>query len=247
MRLPLAALLSVLAVLPVAAQDQPKERPVKVTGDFGFLTASGNSEVTTLSLGERVTWKPDGSKFSFGEYAKYVYGKTDGEKTADQLTAGGRVDYALSPRLSLFGGLDYDRDPFAGIARRFTEPVGLSWHALDAARNKLTLEGGAAFTQVRYTEQQDDGEFDAQYASARAAGTYKWLFSEKGFFQLFGEYLPGLEEGIGYRVNSEASVVAPVAGILALKVSYLMRYNSEPPAGFKNTDRTFTTGLQVAF
>ena len=42
-----------------------------------------------------------------------------------------------------------------------------------------------------------------------------------------------------------AAVVAPIAGIVALKVAYLLRYNSEPPAGFKTTDRTFTTGIQI--
>jgi putative salt-induced outer membrane protein YdiY len=48
-------------------------------------------------------------------------------------------------------------------------------------------------------------------------------------------------------MNGEASVVAPIKGILALKVGYLVRYNSLPPAGFKTTDRTFTTGLQASF
>jgi len=239
------AAVTVLAAPAVSAQDAAPEKPVKVVADLGFVNASGNTEVTTLNLGERLTWKPAGSRFSFTEAAKYVYGKTDGEKTADQVVVEGRVDYAITKRLSAFGGASYDRDPFAGIDKRFTEPVGLSWLALDAKKNKLTLEGGAAFVQVTYTELQDNGEFGDEFATARAAGTYKWLFSEKGYFQLFGEYLPGLQKGIGYRVNSEAAVVAPIAGIVALKVAYLLRYNSEPPAGFKTTDRTFTTGIQI--
>ena len=240
----LAAIAS-LSAAPLVAQDKPKEKPVKVVGDFGYVMASGNSEFSTLNLGEKLTWKPAASKFSLDQYAKYVYGETDGEESANQLGTGGRVNYAITSRLSAFAGLDFDKDRFAGIDQRFSEPVGLSWLALDAPKNKFTIEGGANFVQVTYTELQANGEFDEQYTSARAAGTYKWLFSEKGYFQLFGEYLPALKEGIGYRANTEAAIIAPLAGIVALKVSYLMRYNSQPPAGFEKTDRTFTTGIQV--
>lgn len=237
--------LSALSLTALVAQDKPKEKPVKVVADLGYVSASGNSEFSTLNLGEKLTWKPEGSKLSLDQYAKYVYGKTDGEESANQLGAGGRANYAITPRLAAFGGLDFDKDRFAGIDQRFSEPVGLSWLVVDAPKNKFTLEGGANFVQVTYTELQANGEFDEQYTSARAAGTYKYLFSEKGYFQLFGEYLPALKEGIGYRANTEAAIVAPIAGIVALKVSYLMRYNSQPPAGFETTDRTFTTGIQV--
>jgi putative salt-induced outer membrane protein len=239
--------LSVLSVLPLAAQDKPKEKQLKVVGDFGYVNASGNSSVTTLNLGEKISWRTKSAKVSLDEYASYVYGKTDGTESANRLGIGGRLNYHFSPRLAAFGGLDFDYDHFAGIDNRFQEPIGLSWLALDAPKNKLTLEGGVNFVQVTFTELQDDGQFDHQYATARAAGTYKWLFTEKGYFQLFGEYLPALETGIGYRMNGEAAIVAPVKGILALKVGYLVRYNSLPPAGFKTTDRTFTTGLQASF
>lgn len=244
-RLLILSALSLVSAATLAAQDKPKEKAVKVVGDFGYVMASGNSEVSTLNLGEKLTWKPDSSKFSLDQFAKYVYGKTDGEESANQLGIGGRANYALSPRLSVFAGVDFDRDPFAGIDKRFNEPVGLSWLALDAKKNKFTIEGGANGVQVTYTELQANGEFDEQYFSARLAGIYKWLFSEKGYFQLFGEYLPALKDGVGYRATTEAAIIAPIAGIVALKVSYLMRYNSQPPAGFEKTDRTFTTGIQV--
>lgn len=237
--------LTAVSVTTLLAQDKPKAKAVKVVGDLGYVATSGNTDVSTLNLGEKLTWKPDSSKFSLDQYAKYVYGKTDGEESANQLGTGGRVNYAITSRLSAFAGLDFDKDRFAGIDKRFSEPVGLSWLALDAPKNKFTIEGGANGVQVTYTELQANGEFDEQYVSARAAGTYKWLFSEKGYFQLFGEYLPALKEGIGYRANTEAAIIAPIAGIVALKVSYLMRYNSQPPEGFEKTDRTFTTGIQV--
>ena len=236
--------LSLLLVAPVTAQTAPA-RPVKVVADLGYVNASGNSNLSTLNLGEKLTWTPAGSKFSLNQYAAYVTGSTSGEESANRLGLGGRGTYKLSARLSAFAGLDFERDPFAGIDRRFTELVGLGWTALDAPRNTLSLEGGATFVQATYTESQDDGTLDDRYATWRLAGTYRWLLGEKAYVQWMGEYLPGFEKETGYRVNTEAALVAPINRIVALKTTYLLRYNSNPPSDFKTTDRTFTTGIQV--
>ncbi|HSR14788.1 MAG TPA: DUF481 domain-containing protein, partial [Gemmatimonadales bacterium] len=94
------AAVTVLTAPAISAQDAAPVKPVKVVADLGFVNASGNTEVTTLNLGEKLTWKPAGSRFSVTEAAKYVYGKTDGEKTADQVVLEGRVDFAITKRLS---------------------------------------------------------------------------------------------------------------------------------------------------
>lgn len=229
---------------PVTAQSAPA-KPLKLVADLGYVNASGNSNLSTLNLGEKLTWTPAGSKFSLNQYAAYVTGSTNEKESANRLGLGGRGTYKLSARLSAFAGLDFERDPFAGVDRRFTELVGLGWTALDAPRNKFSLEGGATFVQATYTEPQDDGTLDDRYATWRLAGTYRWLFGDKAYFQWMGEYLPGFEKETGYRFNTEAALVAPINRIVALKTTYLLRYNSNPPSDFKTTDRTFTTGIQV--
>lgn len=238
------AILALAAAAPGFAQDAPP-KPLKVVADFGYVNASGNSNLSTLNLGEKLTWTPTGSKFSLNQYAAYVTGSTNGEESANRLGLGGRGTYRLSPRFSAFAGLDFERDPFAGVDRRFTELVGLGWTALDAPRNKLTLEGGATFVQATYTQPQADGGRDDRYATWRLAGTYRWLLGEKAYVQWMGEYLPGFEKETGYRVNTELALVAPINRIIALKTTYLLRYNSNPPSDFKTTDRTLTTGIQV--
>ena len=41
--------------------------------------------------------------------------------------------------------------------------------------------------------------------------------------------------------------MAPVAGRLSLKASYLLQYQNAPQPGFGTTDNLYTTGLQVTF
>lgn len=43
----------------------------------------------------------------------------------------------------------FDRDPFAGVDRRFEECVGLGWSILTGPTNLVDLEAGAGMNQQR--------------------------------------------------------------------------------------------------
>jgi putative salt-induced outer membrane protein YdiY len=42
-------------------------------------------------------------------------------------------------------------------------------------------------------------------------------------------------------------LIAPISQRIGLKISYVIRYDNVPQAGFSTTDRLFTTGLQLTF
>jgi putative salt-induced outer membrane protein YdiY len=48
-------------------------------------------------------------------------------------------------------------------------------------------------------------------------------------------------------VYSESALTAPISKQIALKASYVIRFDNRPEPGFQDTDRTFTTGLQIVF
>lgn len=107
------------------------------------------------------------------------------------------------------------------------------------------MEAGAAFVQATYTEFQDNGEFDDQYATLRLAGMHRWLLSERACVQWFAEDHPGFEKETGYRFNTGSALMAPINRIIAFKTTYLLLYNSNEPSDFKTIDRTLTTGIQL--
>lgn len=224
-------------LLAVTLQAPP---PVQLTLDLGFVNSSGNSDVTTFNLGQKLsvtrgTWV-------FAQNAKVLYGETDGSATAESYDAGLRADYVIKERVSAFGLLTYNRNPFAGTASRFAEGVGVSLRALRAARDTLSLEGSVAANQERNT-----ADVERTFGSVRGALAYKHLFGTTAFFTQGLEAVLNMRDSEDLRVNSETAFTAPLSRQIALKASYIVRFDNQPEPGFNDTDRIFTTGVQIVF
>jgi len=85
------------------------------------------------------------------------------------------------------------------------------------------------------------------FLAGRAAELYRYSFKDDTYFEERVEYLPNFEKSEDYRVNVEASVVAPVSRHFGLKLGYVVRFDNLPEPTVKKTDRFFTSGLQVNF
>ena len=48
-------------------------------------------------------------------------------------------------------------------------------------------------------------------------------------------------------MNSETAITAPISRQIALKAAYVVRFDNQPEPGFLDTDRIFTTGVQIVF
>lgn len=225
---------------PLSAQKAPKQ--VRVTGDFSFVNASGNSDLTTLSGSEKLQITSRDSLWRFEQTGAAVYGRSRDSTTAGTYSASARLDRELSPRLSVFAAGTWLRNRFAGIGRRFEELLGLAGQLVAEDRDKLDVEVGAAITQQRSTAGVDDN-----FVAARVAGRYKHLLTDKAFFQQKAEFLPNLQTSSDYRINSETSLVAPLSTAIALTMSYVVRFDNLPEPGFKKTDRLLSSGIQVTF
>lgn len=229
-----------LVAAPLAAQGA--DGKIHFTGNLSFVNTAGNSDLTTLSGDETLQKMTTDSLWKFRETAAAVYGRSEDSTTASAFNAGARVDRILSSRLSAFVGGNWERNRFAGIARRFEEIVGLGLQLLDQERDKLNLEAGASFNQQRSTLGVDDN-----FVAARAAGAYKHLLTDKAYFQQLAEFLPNLETSDDFRLNTESSLVAPISRAIALKLSYTIHFDNLPEPGFEKTDRILSSGIQVTY
>ena len=210
------------------------------TTDFGYVATSGNTRVSTVNIAERVVhtrgfWR-------FEQVFGIIYGEADGEENANLLRAGLTAEYAFRPWVGVATGALFDRNRFAGIARRTEEYLGLVFRVLQTPKDTLRLETGASLTQQLGT----DG-LENDFPAARAALSYKRTLSTSAFFLQTLETIPNLEVSEDYRINSESALVAPLSRRLALKLGYIVRFDNLPEVGFAKTDRIFTSGLQVSF
>ena len=224
-----------LAPGPVAAQQTDT---LRLTLDLGFVNTAGNTELTTINAGERVEWKDPELKLA--QSFEMVYGRSDGETTSSVWRATARADVVLTEAVAAYGAFGFERNRLAGLARRFDEGAGLAVGLVRTVRNQLDLEGGVSLVQERSVAGTGD-----DFLSARGAAKYVHQFSTLTYFRQTMEATTNLEATEDFRINSESAVVAPLSRSLALKVSYVVRFDNVPEPGFRTTDRVLTTALQL--
>lgn len=237
--LAIAPLALLIAATSLSAQ---KATPVvtKITADFGYVQAAGNSSVTTTSVGQKLTQTR--GRIGLEQTFNFVYGEQEGTVNTNFLKTGVRGDYQLVGKFSAFVSVAFDRNSFAGIKQRFEENLGLSLRALTLPKDTLRMEVSASATQ----QMSMDGK-TKDFPAGRAAFAYRHLFTPSSYFLQTVEAIPNFKDTDDFRVNTESAVVAPVSARVGVKVSYVVRFDHLPEPGFQKTDRIFTTGVQITF
>ncbi len=239
--LPLACAATLAFSSPARAQNAADSVGWHLVGNLGYVQTSGNTRLSTVNLGDKAVYRAS-KWWTFTETAAWVYGKSAGIASANQLLAGLRADYWINPRLSAFGSADYEANPPAGVAHRMQELGGLSWKALATPRSTLTIDVGAGVTQQR------TGFVDESYGIARLAPLFHQKLGAHSYFEAGVELTEDLKDTGHLRTTSATSLVAPLTAAIGIRLSYLMRYDAEPaPAtpALKKLDTTFTTGIQI--
>ncbi len=211
------------------------------SGDIGLVNAAGNTEVTTLNVGEELSYAPN-AVLHFAQSIAIVYGKTNGVESASLWQGNLRADRDLGHRWGAYALLEFDRNTFASIDRRFQEGVGALYHPIRTATDTLSAELG-----VGLVEQRSTNSTSTTQPIGRIAGVYRHSFAPKAYGEEQLEILPDLQWARELRVNSATSVVAPLFRNLALKASYVVNFDNDPEPGRRKTDRFLTTGVQLSF
>lgn len=238
--LALAAGAVLLGAAPATAQQTKGKSPLSATVDLGFVNTAGNTEVTTLNGGEKIAYTM--ARWGVTQSFSVVYGQTSGVTTASQWKAGLRGDRTLAGSTSVYVLGHFERNTFAGVKWYFQESAGLGFTVVEDSTNVLKAQLGAS-----YIQQRSVADSTASFIAARAAADYRYNITSSAYAQQAVELLPNLQDRNDLRVNSETALVAPISQHIALKLAYVVRFDNQPEPGYKKTDRTFTSGLQIAF
>jgi putative salt-induced outer membrane protein len=225
---------------PLVAQDTTKT--TSLTLDVGLVNASGNSEFTSANFGEKFGWTK--KRWGVTQSAKVLFGETDGTRTTESYDANVRGERALSPRVGIYAFVAYQRDPFAGLASRWSGGPGVAAGLVRSARDTLGVE--AAITQQTEHTFGSLGSIKHTFNAAQTALRFKHSFASAASFTQSLEFIADVKTSDDYRVNSETALVAPLSTKIGLRVSYVIRFDNQPVPTFKKTDRILTTGVQVA-
>ena len=241
------ALLLAAALNAGAAAAQPKVKPDgqwRATVGLAASYASGNTDSSSVALTAEAVRATSADKIA--AFARGLYGRTDGETTADRLGFGGRYDFNLSARAYAFGQAEFLRDKQANLRSRLSGAGGVGYKFLDSEKNKFDVYAGLGYTQESYFDPTVVAdELRSSYGHAEAIigeGSNHQLTDTTRFRQRLA-YYPNLSEGGDFRAEFDAGIATAINSSLDLTVGVNYRYNSDPGTGLKKDDVLFLAGV----
>ncbi len=238
----MAVLLTMNPRVIIAQEQQEEPPPPPWSGNLGlsYLATGGNSDTSSFGFDGEVTRIPDPWGLVFT--ANYLKASDSGETTAERYGLTFRGTRKMSERWELFTGAGVGRDRFAGFDLRALLESGASYHVLLGPKTFLRLDGG-----LTWTKEDRIGEEDRDYLGALLGLDFAWKPRKGTAVTQKLSYYPDFDQTSNWRVCSETAFQSEVAGPLAVKLSYEVRYQNLPVPGFKKTDTTAKASLVLSF
>lgn len=235
------------AVAPAAATVRNDGRLRAALG-LGAGATSGNTRSTNLSLSAQAVRATDADTLTL--HASSLYARSSGTTTAEQLRAGARYDYNLSPTLFAFGLANLERDKLANLSSRGVLGGGLGYHVVRDATTLFDVYGGAAFNAEKYVAATTvDGAVRSSYNYASlllGEESQHRLSDTTSVWQRLVVY-PNLRNRGEFRASFGSGLSVAMSSTMNLNVGLGYNHNSDPGLGKKKGDALLTTGISVKF
>jgi putative salt-induced outer membrane protein len=206
-------------------------------GEIGASRATGN--VDNLGLYGALTLSHEGLSWSHQVRASANIQETGGVRTQEQLLAAYEPHYKVNDRLSAYGLLQAERDPFLGFDSRFSASAGLGYALVKRPHLTVNVQGGPA---VRVEAPVTGGEEES--LSGRAALDARFqLRPGVVLTQTASAFL----DSRGNTLNSATGIEAQLIGRLSARLSYNVQYESQPADGLATTDTQSRVSLIYGF
>jgi putative salt-induced outer membrane protein YdiY len=213
--------------------------------DAGLELTRGNSATRNFRFAFRAARKTSRDQLTF--YAQSIYSVDDlptarPHITANQNSGGVLFSRGLTERFFLFSNTDFMSDGLQDLNLRFVLGGGVGYHVISRERTTLDLLGGLNFTHEDYVEIQRNlgaGQVGEEFNLKLGKNTS--VFQNVAFF-------PNLIGSQGnYRVNFNLGTITRIAKWLGWQNNFSNTYVTNPPAGKKQNELVFTSGLRVTF
>ncbi|MBN2016886.1 MAG: DUF481 domain-containing protein [Candidatus Cloacimonetes bacterium] len=210
------------------------------TTELSFVNTTGNTEVTTLSAKDKLSYKFSPKIETILNLAA-LYGKSDGVKNSENYSAKLKISYLISERFytSLIAG--WSKDEFAGVDSKIWIGPALGYKILTGPKHTLDFEAGAEYVDEKFVDDTKNG-----YFNGRAFTEYKFIFSEKSNLSQSLEFNYDFENSDNYDMTSVTAITTALSDMLSLKASYNINYVNAPvPATLKKTDTALSVSLII--
>ena len=159
--------------------------------------------------------------------------KSNGDKTKQQATLGGKYDHFLGEQWYLYSGLGFEHDKFADLTLRTTVSAGSGYQIYETDRTNLSIEAGPAYIWEDYDTSEDD-----DYAAAHWGLRFDHYLLKAWKLQAFHKHSLdwSLEDASAYLFKSATGLRIPIFDSLQATIQVNFDRNNNPAAGAKKND-----------
>jgi putative salt-induced outer membrane protein YdiY len=213
--------------------------------DAGVELTRGNSKTRNFRFAFGAVRKVSREELTLSAESLYAIDDVAGARphvTANVNTGGARLDHDFGSRLFVFANTNFMTDGLQDLNLRSVVGGGVGYHLIKRDKATLNLLGGANFTRENYVEVQRNlaaGQVGEEFTLKVGKSTA--LMQNLAFF-------PDLtDSGGNYRTTFSLGTVTKISKWLGWQNNFSDTYVTNPPAGKKQNELVFTSGLHVAF
>ena len=220
-------------------------------GAFTAGYTTGNTETTDLGLGVDVARKAGLWKVEL--VADGEYGEQDGIESRNRYFFSGDVDRLLGEKLFSFGRASYEVDQFTGFDSRTFVGGGLGYHIFAGDKATWTVRGGPGvkIDEIKRTVTTDST--GAVVVSPAETVTSIGAVARSEFGYQFNENVKlANETDVLYgetstQIENSIALIASVSKSSSARMSFNVRYDTNPADGFEDTDTALKVALVYGF
>ncbi|GGD01410.1 DUF481 domain-containing protein [Aquisalinus flavus] len=213
--------------------------------EFSAASATGNSE--TLNVGLATEVKNEVGRYIHLVKAAFNYAEAGEIETQNNLQLSYELDVQLRDRTYAYGRVQYDQDEFSGFENRVFVGGGIGHYLIEDEGATWKIEAGPGY---RYSmlEEPDPVPMDFEDSESEfaiyASSEYERLIREG---VQFTHLLESTYTQSNTSLKTVAALTTKLTDSLSSKVSYEVRYETDPPAGNENTDTLLKASILFGF
>lgn len=218
----------------------------KGQGEAGLVQASGNTENENANIG--LKFSREGQVWTNEFSVALLKASTDNVDSADTLSADYTLKRALSERSNIFFNINYLDDDFDGFTEQLGAAVGYGYKVIDTEPVAWELGAGVGYRDTSELLLLDNGSRlegeDLSGATFVIRSNYRNQITDNT------QFVDSFKAEIGSNntfIENEAALLVSMNERFALKAGLIIRHNTDPAAGFEETDTISSVSLVYNF
>jgi putative salt-induced outer membrane protein YdiY len=229
----------------LSAQEQPPEA-WDVGADLGLSATRGSSYLTLFSMSLKVT-RLETSMYELTLTAKSLYGENADSVVARRYQGGLTFDWKPDERVSPFVFVEAERDRFRKLDRRTNAGVGAKYVLWNAERGEASLSTAVLHDYQRFTQALPDGDNSTSNARWSVRARVRHEFRNGLALENVTFYKPVFDAFDDYDIDAATKASMKLSELVALSLSWTVRYDSTPPLDVRKDDQVLQIGLSLDF